>query len=331
MIEQPEPPDTTPEEAAPEEAATYWEVDCALAPETEELWALFCYARGATGAQTLAEAPPRLVVRFFFDKVAPAAAEKWPAEFRREFPHLPPPERFRLRRRPVEDWGSAWRAYFRPLPIGKTLLVCPPWEVPGPAEGLVPSETEGPVLSEASGFGGRLPVIIRPGQGFGTGSHPSTALALEMLEGALQREPTPARLLDVGMGSGILAATAGLLGVRRIFGLDIEWAVMAEVRHNFRLNRLAAPSGLVRGRADCLRGEFDLVVANISAAVFLEDGRDLRRLTAAGGELILSGMLNEEAPEVSRTFKGEGFAVIESAERAGWSALRFRRSNPPGR
>ena len=318
MTEHPEPPDR-----APEEAATYWEVDCALAPETEELWALFCYDRGATGAQTLAEAPPRLVVRFFFDKVAPEAAENWPAEFRREFPHLPPPERFRLRRRPVEDWGSAWRAYFRPLPIGKTLLVCPPWEVPGPAEG--------PVLNETGGFGGRLPVIIQPGQGFGTGSHPSTALALEMLEGALQREPIPARLLDVGMGSGILAATAGLLGVRRIFGLDIEWAVMAEVRHNFRLNGLAAPSGLVRGRADCLRGEFDLVVANISAAVFLEHGRDFRRLTVEGGELILSGMLNEEAPEVSRTFKGEGFAVIESAEQAGWSALRFRRSNPPGR
>ncbi|MCH7479513.1 MAG: 50S ribosomal protein L11 methyltransferase, partial [SAR324 cluster bacterium] len=65
--------------------------------------------------------------------------------------------------------------------------------------------------------------------------------------------------------------------------------------------------------------------------VFLEHGRDFRRLTAQGGELILSGMLNEEAPEVSRTFKGEGFAVIESAERAGWSAFRFRRSDPPGR
>ena len=323
MIEQPEPPDTTPEEAAPEEAATYWEVDCALAPETEELWALFCYARGATGAQTLAEAPPRLVVRFFFDKVSPAAAENWPAEFRREFPQLPPPERFRVRCRPVEDWGSAWRAYFRPLPVGKKLLVCPPWDVPRPAAG--------PVLSAAEGPAGRLPVIILPGQGFGTGAHPSTALALELLEGALQREPTPARLLDVGVGSGILAAAAGLLGVGRIFALDLEWVVMAEVRHNFRLNGLAAPAGLVRGSTDCLRGEFDLVVANISAAVFLEHGHDFRRLTAEGGELILSGMLGEEAPEVSRTFQGEGFAVIESAERAGWSALRFRRSDPPGR
>ena len=326
MIEQSGPPDR-----APEEAATYWEVECALAPETEELWALFCYDRGATGAHYIAEGPPRLVVRYFFDKVTPAAAENWPAEFQREFPHLPPPERFRVRCCPVEDWGSAWRAHFRPLPVGKRLLVCPPWDVPGPADGPVLGEAEGPVFGEAKGLLARLPVIIQPGQGFGTGAHPSTALALELLEGALQRKPAPARMLDVGVGSGILAATAGLLGVGRIFGLDLEWAVMAEVRHNFRLNGLAAPSGLVRGRADCLRGEFDLVVANISAAAFLEHGPDLRRLTAEEGELILSGMLAEEAPEVSRTFQGEGFAVIGSGEREGWSALRFRRSNPPGR
>src|SRR5260370_15312189 len=89
-----------------------------------------------------------------------------------------------------EDWANAWRAHFRPLPVGTSLLVAPPWDRP-------------PV-------NGRVVITIEPGRAFGTGRHRSTLGCLEALE-ALVVPHAPARLLDLGTGSGILAATAAPL------------------------------------------------------------------------------------------------------------------------
>ncbi len=115
----------------------YWEVDVELAPEAEELWSLFCYDRGATGAQALegneenGENPERLTLRFFFGAEAPCGGEEWVEAFRREFPGVPPPFRIATRRRAVENWQENWRAHFVPTPAGRSFMICPPWDVPG--------------------------------------------------------------------------------------------------------------------------------------------------------------------------------------------------------
>src|SRR6266852_5911146 len=98
-----------------------------------------------------------------------------------------------------ENWAEAWRAHFTPRPVGRRLLIVPPWDVP-PANG-------------------RIVIAIEPGRAFGTGHHGTTAGCLEALESVIDRE-RPARMLDVGTGSGILAIAAARLGVGAVLAVD---------------------------------------------------------------------------------------------------------------
>ncbi len=286
----------------------YWELEVELAPEAEEIWSLFCYDRGAAGAEVLREAPQHLTMRYFFPAGQPQPVEVWQAQFRAAHPGLPAPQRLSLRRKAVENWREAWRAHFRPTPVGRRLLVCPPWAAPG---------------KKYAGKG-RLPLIIEPGQGFGTGNHPSTALALELLEAHLEAAPRAGAVLDVGAGSGILAIGAALLGAGPAWALEIEGPALAEMRRNFRLNGLAPPR-LVQGRPDCLRGGFPLVLANLTTPILLDYADELAGLTAPGGGLVLSGILEDEQPRIEASYRERGCAPAASASREGWWAGRFLR------
>ena len=166
---------------------------------------------------------------------------------------------------------------------------------------------------------------MEPGQGFGTGGHASTVLALEQIEAELTDHAPPASMLDVGTGSGILAIAAGLLGVPRLWGLEIDPRALPEVRRNFRLNGLTPPPHLVRGKPDCLRGRFPLVAANLTAPILHQFVEELARLTAPGGRLVLSGMLASEGPGVAAAFGEVGFTAIQIAQREGWYACRLLR------
>jgi ribosomal protein L11 methyltransferase len=256
----------------------------------------------------LAESPGGVTLRFFFDRIDPN--ENWSRAFRAAFPAAAAPYRVAARERPVEDWGEGWRVHFAPTPVGSSLLVCPPWLEPA-----------------AGALGGRTALLIDPGQGFGTGGHPSTVLALELLEAALRARPAPGRMLDVGVGSGILAIAARLLGVAEPYGLDLDGRVMAEVRRNWALNGLGARPRLVRGGPECLRGAFPLVAANLTAPVLLEQRKALAGLTAPAGWLILSGILARERKKILRAFGREGLLLEENRALEDWVAFRFQR--PP--
>lgn len=290
----------------------YWELDVELAPTAEELWSLFCYDRGASGAEQLASDADRVQMRYFFASLEPGAEREqfWQAAFRAAYPQVPGPSRIHLRRKPVRDWQLAWREHFVPTPVGSRLLVCPPWDQ-GPPE---------------QGAGERLKLIVEPGQGFGTGGHASTVLALEQIEAELTDHGPPAAMLDVGTGSGILAIAAGLLGVPNLWGLEIDSRALPEVRRNFRLNGLTPPPRLVQGKPDCLRGEFPLVAANLTTPILHQFVEELAQLTAPGGRLVLSGMLASEGPGVAAAFGKAGCATIQIAQREGWYACRLLRS-----
>ena len=169
---------------------TYFEICCTLAIGTEELWSWFCFEKGALGVETLSESPIALTLRIFFEHKPLGGAQKLVEDFR----SVSASESIiKIREeglRPVLNWQANWREHFRSVKVGGTLIILPSWD---------------------TGFelDGRHPVWIDPGQSFGTGHHISTVLALEILEKyLLNANYKPEIMLDIGIGSGILAIAA---------------------------------------------------------------------------------------------------------------------------
>ena len=155
---------------------------------------------------------------------------------------------------------------------------------------------------------------------FGTGQHPTTALCLEALEEAIVLD-VPNAVLDVGTGSGILGLAALQMGVSRVMGVDIDFAVLKIAEENARLNRLGDRFGLELGGPEVLDGTWPLVVANILAAPLIEMAPVLVQRVGGRGRLILSGIGSSLELEVRRAYECLGMRYIRSEVRAGWSVV----------
>ena len=300
---------------SPESSDTYWEVQVEISPEGEELWADCCYALGALGAEILEDSEQQQKIRYFFDQLPLDTPEAWVSHFLRQYPGQPAPFSIQFIQKKREAWETAWQAHFEPLPIGERLLICPPWPTKAAQE-------------EPPGHSGRIPVIIDPGQGFGTGRHPSTELALRLLEAHLTtltgNDAFPETMADIGAGSGILAITAARLGVKGIYTVDVDAVVLPEISRNFQLNQLQPPEAVLHGGPDVLDGPFPLVVANIIAPVLMENSGELGRLTARDGWLMLSGILKEESPTLVSHYEQAGMAPVREMSLENWWACLMR-------
>ncbi len=208
-----------------------------------------------------------------------------------------------------QNWMEAWKAHYRPLEVGARLLILPAW-------------MEAPVSE-------RIILHIDPGMAFGTGTHPSTQLCLELME---RLQPFPERVIDVGCGSAILSIAALRLGARKALGVDIDALALENARENARLNQVDGALTLGLGSvAEIRRGEFaiqdaPLVLANILAPVLsrlLDEG--LGELVTGGGFLLLSGILQEQHTSLLQKATEKGFHLAESAEKGDWVALLLRR------
>lgn len=155
---------------------------------------------------------------------------------------------------------------------------------------------------------------------FGSGMHPTTVLCLEALEEALTTNG-PARVLDVGTGSGVLALAALRLGAPQATGLDIDQAALDVAQRNAALNGLAARLTLTCGGPDAVTGMWPVVVANVLPAPLMEMAPTLARRLGHRARLILSGIPASLATEVLHAYQHQGLRPLERRTRHGWSAL----------
>jgi ribosomal protein L11 methyltransferase len=208
------------------------------------------------------------------------------------------------------NWMEAWKQHYRPLEIGKKLIIVPAWMG-------IPEDD-------------RVQIKIDPGMAFGTGTHPTTQLALALIEDVIA-EDAPQRIIDVGCGSGILSVAALKLGVEKALGVDIEEASVKSSRENADVNEIGSEFVIGQGSVDeILAGEFEfrsapLVVANILAPILIrlmEAG--MGTLVTPGGKLILSGILDEKEADIRAALEKYQLDILERRQMGDWIAFVVR-------
>lgn len=200
-----------------------------------------------------------------------------------------------------QPWERAWMDRFVPMRFGRSLWIIP--------TGAAPPDPDATLLH------------LDPGLAFGTGTHATTHLCLEWIDG---QPLEAASVLDFGCGSGVLGIAAALRGAGRVRCVDYDpqavWATGQNVSRNGVDDRVHAEEG------DCPpKGPFDIVIANILAGILLRLADALVAAVRPGGQLVLTGILSEQAESVRQGFAAAGLPVTVGAEREGWVRLQGTR------
>lgn len=208
-----------------------------------------------------------------------------------------------------EDWMAAWKKNYKPIPIGKKLLILPAW--------MEQEDNQ------------RLAVKIDPSMAFGTGTHPTTQLCLEMVETYTQFGQA---VIDIGCGSGILSIGAIKMGASRAVAVDIDDASVKATRENAAANGVLKAIETGPGSvAEVLQGDFSctqapLVLANILAPVIIRlFDAGLADLVEPGGTLVLSGILFEQFTGVAQAAEAKGLTLIKRRQFGDWVALALKK------
>ncbi|TNH75254.1 50S ribosomal protein L11 methyltransferase [Aeromonas hydrophila] len=200
-----------------------------------------------------------------------------------------------------KDWVREWMDHFHPMQFGERLWICPSWrDVPNPDA---------------------VNVMLDPGLAFGTGTHPTTALCLQWLDGLDLAGKT---VVDFGCGSGILGIAALKLGAARVIGIDIDPQAIQASRDNAMRNGVADQIELYLPADQPQDVEADVVVANILAGPLRELAPLIAGHGKAGSLMALSGVLESQAPELE-TIYGQWFEMDPTAVKEEWCRLSGRK------
>ena len=201
-----------------------------------------------------------------------------------------------------EDWINNWKKYFHPIHVGEKLLIRPLWE-------------------EACDPQGRIVLDLEPGLAFGTGTHETTRLCLELLEKYL----TPGcDFLDMGCGSGILSVAALLLGAKSAVGVDIDPLAVKTAVENANTNHVGERfTGICGNLTEKVTGKFQVVAANIVADIVILLSKDAPRFLEKDSVYLISGIIDTREQDVLDAI-GDTFQVLERREEKGWIAMALQ-------
>ncbi len=211
-----------------------------------------------------------------------------------------------------QDWENNWKKYFKPFAVGENLCVKPSWET-------LPDE-----------FKNKTVIEIDPSSSFGTGSHATTRLCLEMVEKYMPMIRKDAQVLDMGCGSGILGIGASLLGAGFITAVDIDENSTRIAGENFEENHIDKSKYKVmagnilndQGFYDIVTSQkYDLIAANIVADVLIWMAPVFKKVLADNGYLLVSGIISSRSDEVVSALKEQGLCVVQMNESQEWAAV----------
>ncbi len=199
-----------------------------------------------------------------------------------------------------EDWAETWKEFFHTEKIGARTVIKPTWE-------------------EYEAKAGEIVVELDPGAAFGTGQHATTSLCIRALEDLVRPGMT---VFDVGTGSGVLAIVAAKLGAKRVEAVDFDPVAVRVARENVRQN--GAEDVVRTERSDLLKsvaGKADLIIANIIADIIVRLFGEVKGSLAAGGTMLLSGIIEDRLADVVEAAGRHGFSVEKIEQEKGWAAV----------
>lgn len=203
-----------------------------------------------------------------------------------------------------EDWAGAWRAHYKPVHVGRRIVVKPTWENYTPEKG-------------------ELVIEMDPGMAFGSGTHATTFLCLRLLE----KYVWPGQVVyDVGTGSGILAVAAAKLGAGRVVAIDLDPVACRVAAENVNRNGADGKVQVVQGNLlDRVEGSAGLVVSNIIADVIIDLTPNAAGILVHGGIFIASGIIRSRASDVCNAVEVSGLTLIERLDDGQWVAFAAKK------
>ena len=204
------------------------------------------------------------------------------------------------------DWADGWKKFFKCTEVGEKILIRPSWED-------YDKNTDRIVLS------------IDPGAAFGTGTHATTSLCLELLEGYVTDK---SRVLDIGSGSGILSIGAILLGAEHADGVDIDAAAVKVALENAEINGVSDKTNYIVGDlAEKISGKYNIVCANIVADVIIRLLENVDNYMEKDAVLITSGIIDSREKDVTTAFQKFGFSIEKRLTRDNWCAFVCKKNH----
>lgn len=280
------------------------EVSIPINAEIEEAVSNYLFELGCSGCQ---QTEHTLIV-YFSDDGAKVSLMQSIQRYLEALSHLGfvvPSADLRFRTVADQDWNAEWKRYFKPVVVSERLVIKPSWE-------------------EYVAKGNEIVIEIDPKQAFGTGTHETTQIMLNLIERHLTRTDA---VLDVGTGTGILAIAAAKLGTGPVFAFDKDRVAVAAAAENVQQNSTPGIR-LFAGDLNAvkMRRHFDLILANLNRNLILDVLPLMTSMLSPRGRLLLSGILTEDRPELTRMLSSlPGVAAVDEKVQGEWLGLVIER------